>query len=104
MHHADADGLRVFERPLGKAQNGVRHRGGKEQRLPLLRAVPDNVRNVLDEPHVEHPVNLVENQPTHAFERNVALADVVEEPAGVAITASTPERRAAVCLSMFTPP
>ncbi len=76
--------------------DGLRHRGGKQQRLALRRQLCDDPANVMDEAHVEHAIGFVEDQVVDPVKpQRVAL---------VATRTSTPPRRARTCFPIGTPP
>ena len=54
----------------------------EQQRLPGLRAAPQDLLDVGPEADVEHPVGLVENHEPDAAEHQRAAADQVDHPAG----------------------
>ncbi len=56
--------------------------GGREQqRLALLRALPRDLRDVLEEAHVEHAVGFVEHQRVQRLEVEAAAVEVVHDAA-----------------------
>src|ERR1019366_636948 len=55
--------------------------GGKEQRLPLAWAAGDDVLHDGQEAHVEHPVDLVEDENVDVLEADGALLEVVHQAA-----------------------
>ena len=59
-------------------------RGGEEERLPPLRGreLPGEVADVLDEPHIEHPVGLVDHQDLDPLQGVDPLLEIVDEAAG----------------------
>ena len=59
-----------------------RHRGREQQRLFPGRQSGHDPFDVRQEPHVEHPVGLVQHQDVDLVEARLVLAHVVEEPAG----------------------
>ena len=54
----------------------------EEQVLTLGREQREDLADVVDEAHVEHPVGLVEDEDLDRAKVDGALADVVEQPAG----------------------
>ena len=75
-----AEFLRVEHVALGEGCDLRRHGGREEHRLAAHRDAPDDPVDVVDEPHVEHPVRLVEDEPADPARREVGRADEVEEP------------------------
>ena len=59
-----------------------RERGGKKQRLPLLRQRPDDPPDAGEKAHVEHPVRLIEHEKLNARKVAVPPLHQVEQPAG----------------------
>ena len=56
--------FRFRQKFVSQFTNGIRHRGGEQQRLPILRRSADDVVNVIDEAHVEHFIRFVKhNEP-----------------------------------------
>jgi hypothetical protein len=55
--------------------------GGEQQGLPLHRALLGHLGDVVDEPHVQHAVRLVEHQGIERLELQVAAFQVVQHPA-----------------------
>ena len=49
------------------------HGGGEKERLPFGRQFGADAFNVGYEPHVEHTVDLIENEHLHVFQLNMAL-------------------------------
>ena len=89
--------LRVVEDP-GRQRGDVRgHRGREEERLPPFGQQRQDASDVVDEAHVEHPVGFIENEEAQVLERDVALADEVEQASGVATSRSTPCWSASTC-------
>src|SRR3974390_539157 len=58
--YRDAD--RVAQHVRGEFGDSARHGGREHQRLPLDRKLSNNLTDVMDKAHVEHPVGLVENE------------------------------------------
>ena len=76
--HADGvgqDGLRQFD-------NAFRHGGAEKQALSLLGKHGHHATNVVDEPHVEHGVRLIQDQKLNPLQRQQALVAQVEQTAG----------------------
>src|SRR6185436_7990706 len=59
---------RVMQDLVGKLPDARRHRSRKQQGLPLLRQIADDLENVLEESHVEHAVGLVKDQVLEVIE------------------------------------
>ena len=77
--HGDRDGL--VEESVGQAADLRRHRGREEQRLPGFRQQTDDAFDIGDEPHIEHPVGLVDDQDAHIRQQDLAALEQVEHPA-----------------------
>ncbi len=73
---------RVTEHLARQRRDRRRHGGAEEQRLPLAGQVPEDLADLRQEAHVEHPVGLVEHQELEAFELRVRLAEMVQQAAG----------------------
>ena len=70
---------RIVENLLGQVRDFLGHGGGKQQRLPPLGQTGDDLADIVDKSHVQHPVRLVENEGFNLFQVNVTLvAQVVE--------------------------
>ena len=74
---ADFDGMGEYL--VGHRLDFPRHGGREHQGLPLLRDLRDDAPDVLDEPHVEHPVGLVEDEYLDRAEGQDALVQQVQE-------------------------
>ncbi len=77
--HLDAD--RPIQDLLRQLRDLLRHRRREEQRLPLFGQAVDDLADVVDEAHVEHPVGLVEDEGLDVREVDIALIAEVVEPA-----------------------
>ena len=77
----DLDGGRVVEQAVGEAPDLVRERRREEQVLALRRQDREDLADVADEAHVEHPVGLVEDEDLDPREVDGPLAEVVEQAA-----------------------
>ena len=80
---------------LGDPADGAVERRREEHRLPVLRQEANDPVDLRLEPHVEHPVGLVENEDPHTVELDQPALDEVLQPPGVAIrmcAAPTPLR------------
>ena len=62
--------------------DGARHRCGKQQRLPLRRKLRDDLADVVDEAHIEHPVGFIEHEKFHLAETQRVARHEVEQPPG----------------------
>ena len=63
--------------------DGARHRGGKQQRLPLRRKLRDDFANVVDEAHIEHPIGFIQHEDFYLAEpQRVARYEVEQAPGG----------------------
>ena len=60
----------------------TRHRGREHQRLPLGRNLVDDLAQVVDKAHVEHPVGLVDDQHFDVRQIDVTLLHQIQQPAG----------------------
>jgi len=69
----------VFSRQL---DDWLRHRGGEETELPVLRDAIQDELDVVDESHVEHCVCLVYDDELRGVEQEGPALDVVDDPAG----------------------
>ena len=63
-------------------RHAIGHRGREEERLPRVRRVPHDLLHVVDEPHVQHAVGLVEHEDFDAGQVRVPALHMVEQPAG----------------------
>ena len=79
----DRDLRRVVHELPGELEHPERERRGEEVRLPLLRwrQTPQDEAEVGDEPHVEHPVGLVDDEDLDAPRRPDVLLEIVDQPA-----------------------
>ena len=86
LHEAHLDGTdlvahRVARVHLGDPADRAVERGGEEHRLTVLRQMAHDPVHLGLEPHVEHPVRLVEHEDLHAVEvDHAALHEVVQTP------------------------
>ena len=68
-----------MENLLGQVRDFLRHGGGEQQRLPPLGQTGNDLADIVDKSHIQHPVRLVQNKSFNLFQVNVALvAQVVE--------------------------
>jgi len=58
----DLDEYRMFLNGRHKLSHFFENRRGEHHRLPVFRSVRDNAFDILDEPHVEHPVGFVQDE------------------------------------------
>ena len=72
---------RVAEQRIGQLADLRRKSGREEQRLSLLRHLGDDAPDVVDKPHVEHAVGLVEHQMLHRTKINQLAFEMVEQTA-----------------------
>ena len=79
----DRDLRRIVHELVGELEHSKGQRGREQEGLPGLgRGQPaENPADVGDEPHVEHPVGLVEHENLDAGRRPDALLEVVDEAA-----------------------
>ena len=70
---------RGAQNPGRQGGDVLRHGGREEERLPLGGQQRQDAPDVVDEAHVEHAVGLVEDEEADGVERDVALADQVEQ-------------------------
>ena len=70
------------EQPVGEAPDLIGERRREEQVLAARRQDREDLADVADEAHVEHPVGLVEDEDLDPRQVDGALAEMVEQPAG----------------------
>jgi len=70
---SDVDADWRVEDVMGELGDRRRHGGGEQERLALVRAERDDFPHVMDEPHVEHPVGLVEHEDGDLVQPDMAL-------------------------------
>ena len=73
--------FRIARIPFDQIANRSRHRGRKENRLPLLRRVFEDGFDVIAETHVEHDVGFVEDDQLHGFEPQRPAPHVIHDAA-----------------------
>ncbi len=78
----DFDHLGFLEDLAGQFPDLVGHGRGEEKGLALGRYALDHGPDVVDEPHVQHPVGLVDDQDLQVLEVDVPLPHVIQQPAG----------------------
>ncbi|MEZ4647433.1 MAG: hypothetical protein R3E97_01380 [Candidatus Eisenbacteria bacterium] len=78
----DFDPDRFFQQLLGKPGDVGAERGREQHGLPFRRDLPDDLEDILDESHVEHPVRFVEHEDFGVPVVDVAAPHMVDEPAG----------------------
>lgn len=71
--------LRVAEDGSGKFDDGVRHRGGEEERLSSVGEFTDDFADIVNESHVEHSIGFVDHEDFEEIEADMALSDEVEQ-------------------------
>ena len=76
------DRHRRVQHLLRQLRDRRRHRRAEEQRLPLLRDVPQHAADVGEEAHVEHPIRFVEDEEFDAVQLRVRRAEVIEQAPG----------------------
>ena len=69
---------------LGNTANSVRHGGGKQGDLPLLRGLFKNPLDIVDKSHAQHLIGLVQYQGLQFCQLEGAAAHMVHHPAGCA--------------------
>ena len=78
----DLDRGRVVEQAVGEPPDLVREGRREEQVLATRRQDREDLADVADEAHVEHPVGLVEDEDLDPRQVDRPLAEVVEQAAG----------------------
>src|SRR4029077_5590306 len=78
----DLDGDGVDEDPAGEATDVVVEGRREEQVLAPRRQQAEDAPDRLDEPHIEHPVGLVEDEDLDSAQVDRPLLHVVEQAAG----------------------
>ena len=73
---------RIVEHVPGQLANRRRHRRAEEQRLAARRHVLENLANLRQKPHVEHPIGFVEHEVLDPIELRVRPAQMIEQPPG----------------------
>ena len=84
---------RILREGLDQLLDRPRHRGGKENRLPLGRRLLQDRPDVVEKAHVEHPVGLVEDDHLHLVHLQRAALEVVHTRPGVPMMICAPSRR-----------
>ena len=72
----------MVQEPVDQIHNLLRHSGGEEQSLLPLRQPGQNLPHVVNEPHVQHPVRLVQDEDLQPGQVQQALAVQVGQAAG----------------------
>jgi hypothetical protein len=80
-----SDPRRVPQIPPREVRHLSGHRRREEQRLTITRDGGQDAVELGLEPHVQHPVRLVEDQQLDVTERDVPGLEMVDEPPGVAM-------------------
>ena len=78
----DLDGGRMVQEAGRESPDLVREGRREEEVLALRRQEVENLADIADEAHVEHPVGLIEDEDLDLRQVDRALADVVEQAAG----------------------
>ena len=73
---------RIAQNLAGNVSHLARHGRREEQGLARLRQHRHDLADVVDEAHVEHLVGFVEHEDFELGERQRALIDEIEQPAG----------------------
>ena len=73
---------RIVEKRGSELPDLIRIGGGEEQVLPFSWKEGDDFLDVVDKPHVEHAVGLIENEDFHLRKIHRALPRVVEQTTG----------------------
>ena len=76
------DVQRIVEHVPRQLANRRRHRRAEEQRLAACRHVLENLANLRQKPHVEHPIGFVEHEVLDPIELRVRPAQMIEQPPG----------------------
>ena len=82
FHAPHANHLRRAHDLARRSRHFVRHRGGKQQRLPVDRQRRHDAPHAGPESHVEHAIRLVEHEHLEALEIRRVGAHVIDQPAG----------------------
>src|SRR3989338_7878906 len=61
-------------------QDGFGHRRGEDEILALWRKQPQDLLDVRQKPHVQHPVSLIQDEDFQIHEVDAARIDVVQQP------------------------
>ena len=72
---------RPLQESLGDPSDLRRHGRGQHHGLPTYRQFGDDALDVGNEPHVEHPIRLVDHQNLHADQQQCATVEQVEQAA-----------------------
>jgi hypothetical protein len=68
----------ALHEPIADAQDRVRHGRAEQRRLPVARAARQDRLDVDDEPHVQHPIRLVQDHGMHPVQAQLAATNEVE--------------------------
>jgi len=71
---------RIAQHHTCELDDCVRHRSGKEQRLPLGGQLRDDFTDIVDEAHIEHSIGFVEHEKLHCVETDSIALHKVEQP------------------------
>ena len=77
----DVNFLRVHQERIGEAADFLRHGRREEQGLADFRQLPDDFLDIGDEPHVEHPVGLVDHQDLDVAQQDAAALEMIDQAA-----------------------
>ena len=77
--HFDAN--RAGQEHVGDALDLGRHGGREEQRLPGERRQLKNALDIGDEPHVQHPVGLIDDHDLDACQQQLAALEMIQQAA-----------------------
>ena len=58
----DLHELRIMLEPSGNVQNRLRHSSRKQNRLPVLRSITEDILDIITESHIEHLISFVQNE------------------------------------------
>ena len=72
---------RVAREALDELRNGGRHGRGEKDGLPLRRRLAEDLADVVHEPHVQHPVRLIEDHHPDLIHLERAALQVIHHPA-----------------------
>src|SRR6516162_9210228 len=72
---------RVAQHVRGEFGDGARHGGREHQRLPPDRKLGNNLTDVMDKAHVEHPVGLIENEALDLAQSERIALHKIKQPA-----------------------
>ena len=76
--HANFDQFRIPQDPFGQSLDFRRQGGRKEKRLSIRGNFFDDLADLRQKPHVEHAIDLIENENAYVSEMKRLLFEVVE--------------------------